>query len=111
MIRKRGIDLVVFQSTALKLGYLNRLNIIKERKSMSGGRTNFQLPRWRSLSESHNMKSVKDAISPAAAGMGKPLNSFSAPAWFAATTLKRASLRAPQARYTKAITQPVRGTS
>src|SRR5215475_9898826 len=98
MIRKRGIDLVVFQSTALKLGYLNRLNIINERKSMRGGKTNFQLPRWRSLSLSHSMKSVNDAIRPAAAGMGKPLNSLSAPAWFAATTLNRASLRAPHAR-------------
>src|SRR5215467_14430874 len=98
MIRNRGIDLVVFQSTALKLGYLNRLNIMNERKSMSGGRTNFQLPRCRSLSLIHNMKSVNDAISPAAAGMGKPLNSFSAPAWFAATTLNRANRRAPHAR-------------
>src|SRR5262245_18445434 len=98
MIRNRGIDLVDFQSPALKLGYLNRLNIMNERKSMSGGRTNFQLPRWRSLSASHISNSVNDAISPAAAGMGKPLNSFSAPAWFAATTLNRASLRAPHAR-------------
>src|SRR5215813_12950292 len=98
MIRKRGIDLVVFQSTALKLGYLNPLNIMKERKIMSGGRTNFQFPRWRSLSASQSMKSVNDAISPAAAGMGKPLNSFSAAEWFAATTLNRASLSAPHAR-------------
>src|ERR1041385_7198628 len=108
-MRNRGIDLVVFQSTALKLGYLKRLNIMKERKIINGGRTNFQFPRWRSLSASHNMKSVNEAIRPAAAGMGKPLNSFSAPAWFAATTLNRASLRAPHARYIKATTQPVRG--
>src|ERR1051325_8252031 len=98
MIKNRGIDLVVFQSTALKLGYLNRLNILNERKSMSGGRTNFQFPRCRSLSVSHNIKSVNEAIRPAAAGIGKPLNSFSAPAWFAATTLNLASLSAPQAR-------------
>ena len=45
MTRKRGIDFFVFQLSALKLGYWNRLNIIKERKSMSGGKTNFHLPR------------------------------------------------------------------
>ena len=37
IIRKRGIDFFVFQLTALKLGYWNRLNIMKERKSISGG--------------------------------------------------------------------------
>ena len=37
---------------------------------MSGGSTNFQLPRWRSLSASQSKKSVSDAIRPAAAGIG-----------------------------------------
>src|SRR5439155_5679183 len=98
IIRKRGIDFFVFQLRALKLGYWKRLNIMKERKSMSGGSTNFQLPRWRSLSASQSKKSVSDAIRPAAAGIGNPLNSLPAPAWFAAAQLNRASLSAPQAR-------------
>src|SRR6202035_5958333 len=74
--RKRGIDFFVFQLIALKLGYWNRLNIMKERKSNSGGKTNFQLPRWCSPSASQSKNNVIDAINPAAAGMGKPVKFF-----------------------------------
>src|SRR5256884_9342035 len=69
--RKRGIDFCVFQLIALKLGYSNRLNIMKERKSSSGGKTNFHRPRWCSPSASQSKNSVIDAINPAAAGNGK----------------------------------------
>src|SRR5215475_8535187 len=98
--RKRGIDFFVFQLTALKLGYWNRLNIMKERKSSNGGRTNRQLPRRCSPSASQRRNSVIDAISPAAAGMGKPVNVFGwlAPFCFAAAELKRARRSAPQVR-------------
>ena len=73
MTRKRGIDFLVFQLIALKLGYWTRLNIMKERNNISGGKTNFHLPIWCSPSASQSRKSVIDAISPAAAGIGKPV--------------------------------------
>src|SRR5205814_10461514 len=73
MARKRGIDFFVFQLIPLKLGYWNRLNIMNERKSSNGGRTNFQLPRRCSPSVNHSMNNVIDATSPAAAGIGKPV--------------------------------------
>src|SRR5213079_2918618 len=91
MIRKRGIDFFVFQFTALKLGYSNRLNIIKERKSNNGGRTKRQLPRRCSPSASQRRNSVIDAIRPAAAGMGKPVKVFGRlpTSFFAPAALKR----------------------
>src|SRR4029077_17678382 len=100
MARKRGIDFFVFQLTALKLGYWNRLNIMKERKSNNGGRPKRQLPRWCSPSASQRRKSVMDAIKPAAAGMGKPVKVFwrAAPPFVAPTELKRARRSAPHAR-------------
>src|SRR6266496_5312074 len=102
MTRKRGIDFFVFQFSALKLGYWNWLNIMKERKSNNGGRTNFQLPRRCSPSASQSRKSVIDAMRPAAAGMGKPVKFFllSIPAlsWFAEAVLNRARRSAPQAK-------------
>src|SRR4029077_13182975 len=71
--RNRGIDFFVFQLTALKLGYSNRLNIMNERKSNSGGKANLQLPNRCSPSAHQSRKSVIDAIRPAAAGMGNPV--------------------------------------
>src|SRR2546421_12461576 len=100
MIRKRGIDFLVFQFSALKLGYSNWLNIMKERKSNNGGRTKRQLPRGCSPSASQRRNSVIDAIRPAAAGMGKPVKVLwgLAASFFAPTELKRARRKAPQAR-------------
>src|SRR5438552_6078936 len=73
-----GIDFWVRQLIALKLGYLTPLNIMNERNNMSGGSTHLAEPRLCSPSH-HNKKSVSDAMSPAAAGIGKPLNSLPAP--------------------------------
>src|SRR4029453_1531483 len=102
MIRKRGIDFFVFQFTALKLGYWNRLNIIKERKSNNGGRTNFQLPRRCSPSASQRRNNVMDAMSPAAAGIGKPVKfllfSVSVGSGLADAGLNRATRTGPEVR-------------
>src|SRR6266850_4087414 len=100
MTRKRGIDFFVFQFTALKLGYWNRLNIMKERKSSNGGKTKRQLPRRCSPSASQRRNNVIEAIRPAAAGMGKPVKVFwwLGPSCFAAAELKRARRSAPHAR-------------
>src|SRR5438067_11961909 len=98
MSRKRGSERVVRQLMDLKLGYLKLLNIMNERKTISGGSTQRQLPIECSPSRSQSMKRVSEAMRPAAAGIGKPLNSLLAEAEFAAARqLKRASRRAPQA--------------
>src|SRR5208282_14152 len=78
MAMKRGIERVVFQLRPLKLGYWKRLNIMNERKIRRAGRSHFQRPRSRSLRAIQSMKRVSDAVRPAAAGMGKPRNSFEA---------------------------------
>src|SRR4029450_419503 len=98
--KKRGIDFFVFQFSALKLGYWKRLNIMNERKSSNGGRTKRQLPRRCSPSASQSRNRVIDAIRPAAAGIGNPVNVFGglATLCFAAAELKRASRSAPQVR-------------
>src|SRR5258705_11221657 len=105
MIRKRGIDLVVFQSIALKLGYWNRLNIMKERKSNNGGKTKRQLPRRCSPSASQRRNNVIEAIRPAAAGKGKPCKEFwwLGPSCFAAAEFKWARRSAPHRRETNSI--------
>src|SRR5580693_2604734 len=114
--RKRGIDFFVFQLIALKLGYWNRLNIMKERKSKSGGSTNRQLPSRCSPSAHQSRNNVIDAIKPAAAGIGKPVKFFAplllpSRSEFADAMLKRARRSAPHARYTKAMIQQARGKS
>src|ERR1700733_8506502 len=94
-----GIERFVRQWIALKLGYRKPLNIIHERKIMSGGSTHFPLPMSRPSLSNHSMHSVRDAMTPAAAGIGKPLNSlFAAVELAAARQLKRASRSAPQTR-------------
>src|SRR2546423_9430198 len=103
MIRKRGMDLVVFQLIALKLGYWNRLNIMNERKKSNGGNTNRQFPRRCSPSANQSKNKVIEAIRPAAAGIGNPVKFFSPLAeplfsGFAAAMLKRARRNAPHAR-------------
>src|SRR2546423_261261 len=103
MMRKRGIDFFVFQLIALKLGYSKRLNIMNDRKSKRGGRTNFHWPSRCSPSASQSKKRVIEAIRPAAAGMGKPVKFFEllcGPvwSWLAAAVLNRARRSAPQAR-------------
>src|SRR5436190_12766014 len=100
---------VVRQFTALKLGYFNLLNIMMERNSIRNGRTYFHRPieRWPSSSQRRNK--VMEAITPAAAVMGKPVKFLSGaelPLAAAATQLNRASRRVPHARYTNAIIQP-----
>src|SRR4029079_2571815 len=98
MAANRGRERVVGQVMALKLGYLKRVNIMTERKSINGGSTHFQRPMSCSFSPHHqSMKKVMDAIKHAAAGIGKPVNSFlsfSPPV--AAMVLKRARRSAPQ---------------
>src|SRR5436190_24148788 len=74
---KRGMDRLVFQFSALKLGYCTRLNIINERNSSSGGNTNFHLPNWCSPAAHHKRNNVIDAIRPAAAGIGNQVKLFS----------------------------------
>src|SRR6266436_693160 len=101
--RNRGMDFFVFQLIALKLGYWKRLNIMKERKSSRGGKTNFHLPRWCSPSANHSKNNVIDAIKPAAAGIGKPVKFFpplvvDSRSGFADAVLKRARRSAPHAR-------------
>src|SRR3954468_22008735 len=101
MKMNRVVLWVVRQFTALKLGYLSLLNIMMERKSIKNGKTYFHLPieRWPSSSQSRNR--VMDAITPAAAGIGNPVKFLSGEAWpslLAATQLKRAKRRVPQAR-------------
>src|SRR5688500_6977601 len=99
MARNFGSERVVRQLMFLKLGYLNELNIIHERTSRSGGNTQrMSGPSIRSLF-SAIMNSVMLATQPAAAGIGKPLNSLPAPGMFAAAMqLNRASRIAPQMR-------------
>ena len=70
--RNAGIDRWVRQFRLLKLGYFTRLNIMKERKIRSTGRAYFQVPMFLSSSCTHSMKSVSEAINPAAAGIGNP---------------------------------------
>src|SRR5438045_3507454 len=77
--RNRGIDFLVFQFTALKLGYSNRLNIMNERKSNRGGKTNLQLPSRCSPSAHQSKNRVIEAIRPAAAGIGKPVKFLDGP--------------------------------
>src|SRR5687768_2620272 len=99
MARNLGSDRVVRQLSDLKLGYLKPLNIIQERKSISGGRTYLPWPMSRPRSSNHSMQSVSEAMTPAAAGMGKPRNSLLAASELAAARqLKRASRNAPQIR-------------
>src|SRR5882757_5307174 len=106
MARNLGSERVVRRLSDLKLGYLNPLNIIHERKSMSGGKTYLPLPDRKSMSggkacvplpisrprsSNHSMQRVSDAMTPAAAGIGKPRNSlFAASELAAARQLKRA---------------------
>src|ERR1700750_3352611 len=74
MAANRGRERVVRQVMALKLGYLKRVNIMTERKSIKGGSPHFQRPMSCSFSPNHqSMKKVMDAINPAAAGIGKPV--------------------------------------
>src|SRR5580698_8766760 len=88
---------VVRQLIALKLGYLKPLNIIHERKSIRGGSTHLPCPISRPFSSIHRRQSVIEAMTPAAAGMGKPRNSlFAAAESSAARQLKRARRNAPQ---------------
>src|SRR5580700_6137928 len=99
-----GSDRVVRQLMALKLGYLKPLNIIHARNSMSGGSTHLPWPISRLSVPNHSRHSVIEAMTPAAAGIGKPRNSlFAASELAAARQLKRASRKAPQMRYTEAI--------
>ena len=107
--RKAGIERWVRQFTLLKLGYFTWLNIMKERKINKGGSAFFHGPMVRSSACSQSMKRVRDAMRPAAAGIGKPLKSFSGLSAFAAATqLKRAKRSVPQSRKKKAMSQPVR---
>ena len=102
--KKAGIERWVRQFTLLKLGYFTWLNIMKDRKIKSGGRAFLQGPIVRSSTWNQSMKSVSEAIRPAAAGIGKPLKSFSGLSELAAATqLKRARRRVPQRRKKKAI--------
>src|SRR4051812_29154422 len=99
MVRNFGNERVVRQLMALKLGYLKPLNIIQARKSMSGGSTHFPCPISRPFSSNQSRQRVIEAITPAAAGMGKPRNSrFAAAELAAARQLKRAKRKAPQMR-------------
>ena len=70
--RNAGKDRWVRQFRLLKLGYFTRLNIMKERKINSTGSAYFHDPMLRSSSRSQSMNSVREAIRPAAAGIGKP---------------------------------------
>ena len=98
----------VRQWIALKLGYRNWLNIIQARKSISGGKANFHAPSRRCPSSNQRSNSVSEAITPAAAGMGSPLNGLPFSAGLAcaplsaaeavAMQLNRASRNAPHAR-------------
>src|SRR2546423_10264733 len=101
MKMNRVVPWVGRQFTALKLGYLSLLNIMMERNSIKNGRTYFHRPieRWPSSSQRRN--SVRDAITPAAAGIGNPVKFFSGGEWpllLAATQLKRARRSVPHAR-------------
>ena len=74
---------------------------MNERESISGGRTHFQMANLMvAFADHQSMKRVIEAIRPAAAGIGNPVNScysvVAVPA--AATVLKRASRNAPQSR-------------
>src|ERR1700677_2870815 len=103
-----GMERLVRQLMDLKLGYLKPLNIMKERKIINGGSPHLQLPRSRCPPSHQRRQSVRDAINPAAAGIGNPLNSLFAAAEFAAARqLNRARRRAPQTRYKDATIQPL----
>src|SRR5882724_1630272 len=97
MQRNLGSERVVRQLMALKLGYLKPLNIIHARNNMSGGSTHLPWPISRPFSSNQSRHSVIEAITPAAAGIGKPRNSLLAAAESsAARQLKRANRKAPQ---------------
>src|SRR3954471_1733626 len=100
----------VRKSKYLKAGYFISLTIIRDRKAMmNGSRYNhglFEKPR----SSSHKIKSVSEATTPAAAGIGKPRNSFPPPVpAIAARQLKRANRKAPHITYHAEKNQPISG--
>ena len=66
---------------------------------MRAGSDHLAFPRATSFSSIQSRKRVRDAMRPAAAGMGKPVNSlFADPESMAARQLNRARRRAPQTR-------------
>src|SRR5690349_1592892 len=85
------------RSMDLKLGYLTSLTIIIDRKIMMTERMMGQRPDSRLIFSSHPSKnSVNDETSPAAAGMGNPMNSLPLLTPMADRQLNRDKRNAPQ---------------